>query len=142
MPNKTQIAFAKNADFDFGVCGARNAHKPSDLASRLSYDPKTGHLSWQRPPSGISGRSLSIWNSRFHGREAFTATVTRGYKQGRIDGVAYLAHRVAWAICKGEWPSGVIDHINGDTSDNRIENLRDVSQSENIEASLLARRAR
>ena len=48
-----------------------------------------------------------------------------------IDGKSYYAHRVAWAMVHGVDPSGVIDHINQDIKDNRIANLRDVSQSEN-----------
>lgn len=44
----------------------------------------------------------------------------------------YLAHRVVWYLHHGVWPSGKIDHINGIRGDNRIGNLRDVSQSVNI----------
>ena len=40
-------------------------------------------------------------------------------------------HRAVWAICKGRWPKKPLDHINGDEKDNRIENLRECSQSEN-----------
>lgn len=40
-------------------------------------------------------------------------------------------HRLIWLEHYGVWPKGVIDHINGDSLDNRIENLRDVSASEN-----------
>ncbi len=34
------------------------------------------------------------------------------------------AHRLAWLISYGCWPKGLIDHINGDTDDNRLANLR------------------
>ena len=48
-----------------------------------------------------------------------------------VGSVQILAHRAAWAIHFGEWPSGEIDHINGDEADNRMKNLRDVSKSVN-----------
>jgi hypothetical protein len=38
---------------------------------------------------------------------------------------------MAWLLQTGLWPSGDIDHINGDRSDNRWVNLRDVSKSKN-----------
>jgi len=47
------------------------------------------------------------------------------------NGSRHLAHRLAWLYMAGAWPSGVIDHMNGDPSDNRWSNLRDVTQAEN-----------
>lgn len=41
------------------------------------------------------------------------------------------AHRVIWALHNGRWPVGDIDHINMVKNDNRIENLRECSRSEN-----------
>ena len=43
-----------------------------------------------------------------------------------------LTQRIVWALCNNELPSQIIDHVNGNTRDNRIENLRDVSQSDNM----------
>lgn len=45
--------------------------------------------------------------------------------------MSFLAHRVAWAIATGEWPVGHLDHRNGDPSDNRFENLRITSPTQN-----------
>ena len=42
-----------------------------------------------------------------------------------------FVHRLVWAVYYGRWPVGQLDHINGDRLDNHIENLREVSHSEN-----------
>jgi len=53
-----------------------------------------------------------------------------GYREVSIDNVSFREHRVIWALVYGEQPIE-IDHINGVRSDNRIENLRGVSRSQN-----------
>lgn len=45
----------------------------------------------------------------------------------------YEAHRVAWFLSTGDWPTLIIDHINGDKQDNRLSNLREVTKSQNGE---------
>jgi hypothetical protein len=71
------------------------------------------------------------WNARYAGTRAFT-TVCKGYYTGRIDSARFYAHRVIWALHHGVWPKDQIDHVNGITTDNRIENLRDVDSAENM----------
>jgi hypothetical protein len=90
-----------------------------DLAyysSLLEYDPATGELHWRVARNGRMrvGQLAGSWSN--------------GYIAVNVDGRKVYAHRIVWLLCKGEWPKQYIDHINGDRADNRIENLRDVSQ--------------
>ena len=54
-----------------------------------------------------------------------------GYVTIKLDKHRFYAHRLAWIFEHGKYPSGFIDHINGNTSDNRLCNLRDASPSVN-----------
>jgi len=54
-----------------------------------------------------------------------------GYLGMRIEGGQYKAHRIAWMYMTGEQPPQFIDHINGKRDDNRWDNLRAASKSEN-----------
>lgn len=56
-----------------------------------------------------------------------------GYVTIKLDKHRFYAHRLAWLFENGGYPSGLIDHINGNTSDNRICNLRDASISVNTQ---------
>lgn len=42
------------------------------------------------------------------------------------------ASRIIWKMATGEDPKGVIDHIDGNPLNNRLENLQDISQRENL----------
>ena len=97
----------------------------------FNYDPQTGSFRWrQRDESEFATtRASACWNSRFAGIEAGSKD-NRGYDRVSISGRMYLKHRVIWLMVHGVWPT-VIDHINGKPSDNRLENLRDVTIAEN-----------
>lgn len=110
-----------------------NQIDPAMLRKLLRYEPETGKLFWlprtqdMMPP----GLNAAVWNGQYAGNEAFTATGSHGYRASRVQNIQCLAHRLIWAICNSHWPTSQIDHINGDKQDNRIENLRAVSASEN-----------
>ncbi|MDB6454707.1 HNH endonuclease [Falsirhodobacter sp. 20TX0035] len=117
---------------------AKELPSPEVLRQLLDYNPDTGRFVWKR--RGIEwftvGRfsaewSMEKWNTRYAGQEAFASVDNLGYRQGTVQYVKLRAHRVAWAMHFGVWPTGVIDHINGDETDNRICNLRQASTSEN-----------
>jgi hypothetical protein len=89
------------------------------LQKALAYDPHTGVVTWKEDRGGRPAGSIA------------GSLKPTGYRHVRVDGRMFQEHRVAWALHYGEWPSANIDHVNGNPSDNRIENLRCVMQAEN-----------
>lgn len=94
------------------------------LKTIVNYDKNTGEFT----SSVVRGGKRKVIPGQKLG-----SLSTKGYVQITIDGRSYGAHRLAWLYCFGFIPKGQIDHINGNRSDNRIENLRECSQSENNE---------
>ena len=93
----------------------------SDILSEyLSYSADNGNLKWIKSPCN----SVKIGS-------VAGVTKAEGYIRVTFKGELYYAHRLAWFLFYGKWPSGDIDHINRDKSDNRISNLRDVSHKDN-----------
>jgi len=107
---------------------------PELLRKLLRYEPETGKLFWRERPVDMfpSERACKSWNTRWAGKEAFTAVGKWMYRVGRLQSKGFRAHRIAWTIHYGKWPEGHIDHINGDRGDNSLDNLRDVSRCENM----------
>lgn len=94
------------------------------LRQLLRYEPETGNLFWKERPvemfepkgRGAQGNA-NTWNSRHAGKQAFI-TKHEGYLRGAVFAINIIAHRVAWAMHYGEWPSDCIDHVNGDGTNN------------------------
>lgn len=90
------------------------------LKELLDYEPETGVFSWKVSRRGVRpGRTGNVRPD--------------GYIRIGIDGVSYLAHRLAWLYMTGAWPSIDVDHFDGNPSNNRFSNLRDVSQQTNLQ---------
>lgn len=93
----------------------------SRLLRILEYDPETGVWIWLNP---------SAMNKKPIDRVAGTISV-HGYRVITIDGIKYRSRRLAWFYMTGEWPIQEIDHDNRDKTDDRWNNLLDVSRSAN-----------
>lgn len=106
----------------------------AQVASLIKCDPATGKLVWleRKPLPTQSPARVAAWNDRYAGKEAFTSTNSGGYRSGRILGRDFRAHQVVWMMAYREWPDGEVDHINGDRSDNRLDNIRLVDRSTNM----------
>ena len=89
------------------------------LKELLSYDPETGVFTWR------VGRPKAKAGSIAGGKN------WKGYWLICVDGKRYRAHRLAWLYVYGSIPKHQIDHINQDKLDNRIANLREVTNAEN-----------
>ena len=98
---------------------------------RFIYEPISGSLKWRALE--ITGANIKTFNTKYANKEVGTIS-GHGHKQTHLDGDTYYIHRLIWLYVYGSWPENTIDHINGIKTDNRLENLRDVTQAVNIQA--------
>ena len=90
------------------------------VKAMLNYDVNTGIFVWlvKRPKVNIGTVA---------GRQD-----KDGYNEISLFGKRYKAHRLAWFIMTGKWPTNQIDHINGDKTDNSWSNLREATKQQNM----------
>lgn len=90
----------------------------SYLLANWAYDPASGDV------FGVRGVRIGVLTKD-------------GYLQGqaKINGKYrnVFLHRAAWLLTHGRWPSGPLDHRDGDKSNNRIANLRDAGAKINAQ---------
>ena len=92
------------------------------LREVLHYDPETGIFT-----------RLVRTAQRVQVGDTAGCKGLRGCLLIMVDRRLYQAHRLAWLYVHGVWPANHIDHIDGNPANNRIENLRDVSHSVNMQ---------
>ena len=94
-----------------------------DLKQSLDYNPETGEFRWK----------LSIGGRATAGSPAGNVHIKNKRLQIQFQGKNYYAYRLAWLLTYGMWPVQMIDHIDGNPLNNRINNLRDVSSRVNLQ---------
>jgi hypothetical protein len=104
---------------------------PEELRQLLRYEPETGKLFWRERGAGFTDRQRSAFNGTYAGKEALACVGNHGYRCGTIIRRNVLAHRIAWAIHFGVWPTDELDHVDGNRTNNRIANLRAATSQDN-----------
>jgi len=85
------------------------------LKEVLHYNPETGDFTWKVFLGGVKTGDIAGCKGR-------------RYRQIRVDNEQYMAHCLIWLYVHGDFPEDQIDHINHDGFDNRLVNLRAVTQ--------------
>lgn len=97
----------------------RHDTKVDDILETFSYDPESGDIVWKKKGHRKTPGQLAGSNNK------------ADYRRLRVKGAMVLAHRAAWVLMTGEWPSQDIDHIDGDPHNNAWSNLRQATASQN-----------
>jgi hypothetical protein len=92
------------------------------LKEYVHYDPLTGIFKWIKRPHRSHVKIGDVIN---------TSDCNDGYLRVQILGKAYRLHRLAFLYMTGRFPDSLSDHINGIRTDNRWENLREATYSQN-----------
>lgn len=102
------------------------------LLECFEYNKEDGILYWKIRPlyHFKNNKIMKAMNSKLSGKIAGTLS-SKGYINIALDKKHYMAHRIIWKLYYGIEPTALIDHINGNKDDNRIENLREVTHLEN-----------
>lgn len=123
---KRRLRFRNGDGFDtrwgnLRLSGALPALTPERLHEILSYNPATGEFRYRLNRGRAAGK----------GEAAGKVNKGDGYRYIVLDGHGYAAHRLAWFYVHGTWPNGQLDHENRVRDDNRFDNLREATPTQN-----------
>lgn len=96
-----------------------------ELKKHLHYDPETGEF------TRISVRNNPNLLNKRAGYKHTMKGSGKVYIDLKLKGHCHRAHRLAFLYMTGSFPKSIIDHIDGDDTNNKWSNLRDVSKAEN-----------
>jgi hypothetical protein len=89
-----------------------------ELKRILSYDPETGIWTWRGGRKKVRAGMVA-------------GTINKGYRIIRVGGRNYRSCRLAWLYMTGEWPPGIVDHKDRDPGNDRWDNFRLATKSQN-----------
>ncbi len=103
---------------------ARPLPTQEQIKKALDYNPQTGIFTWKQ-----RGDVPPEWNARWAGKK--TGSQKKGHYLIRLNYVHYHAHHLAWVYMTGKSPSEEIDHRDTDGLNNKWENLREATPTQN-----------
>lgn len=97
-----------------------------DFHSVFALDADTGILRWKSPPKNHAEKLGAV-----AGYTGPAAPGNKHYWAVRAFGKTFKRSRVVFYMLHGRWPTPAVDHINGDSLDDRPNNLRECTLSQN-----------
>lgn len=117
------------------VINGNTSHLSVDLINELiEYDKDDGSFTWRRRSIDYfpCERTCNGWNSRYAGEKAgcIAKTKNNSYRKITLFKKMFHASDLALLLSTGEWPNGVVVHVDGDTTNDALRNLKVVEYRE------------